>query len=154
MNVRASVAVSCTWMATISTSRSRYRSATRARAGAELRAAAAAGVATGRAGGHDLQHRLGLVPGPDRGRARRRLLVLRAAGDVAAGLGALLALRGRRQSLPESAHGAALHAAVSPSAPALGRLRLALWALAAGLGGLEAFAGRHVVSPGGLAHLD
>ena len=32
MNVRVSVAVSCTWMATISTSRSRYRSATRASA--------------------------------------------------------------------------------------------------------------------------
>jgi len=43
---------------------------------------------------------------------------------------------------------------VSPSAPALGRLRLALWALAAGLGGLEAFAGRHVVNPDGIAYLD
>ena len=43
---------------------------------------------------------------------------------------------------------------MSPSAPALGRLRLALWALAAGLGGLEAFAGRHVVNPDGIAYLD
>jgi len=35
-----------------------------------------------------------------------------------------------------------------------GRLRLALWALAAALGSLEAFAGRQFMNPDGIAHLD